>query len=135
MNDNKDALRRITSILKGTQFSRTEDFLSCIEHAVSYIEKCEQETVAANKQLEEYSKDEEIRKLQEKNHEMYQKLLRGFSITEEEAKAIRKWQETHKDSGGAIGGGYTYEFTPTAIGTIGTIKRSNGESFTFRELT
>lgn len=134
MNDNKTFLKKIQAILQNTKMGRAEDFLSCIEHAVSYIEKCEQETAAARKQLEEYSKDEEIQKLQENNHQMHQDLLRGFPITEEEAVAIRKWQEEHQNDGGAIGGGYTYEFTPTAIGEVGTIRSSDGSSFTFREL-
>lgn len=43
--------------------------------------------------------------------------------------------ECNKIIGGAIGDRYTFEFIPTTIGIIGTIKcGSCGEKFTFREL-
>lgn len=35
---------------------------------------------------------------------------------------------------GAIGGGMTYIFTPTSIGTVGKIRCSCGEEFCFRNL-
>ena len=35
---------------------------------------------------------------------------------------------------GAIGGGMTYIFTPTSIGTVCKVKCSCGEEFCFREL-
>lgn len=64
-----------------------------------------------------------------------------FDITENEQKAIDEWVEKHtqeKHNGshysGAIGGRYTYEFTPTSIGTVGVIKCSCGDEFTFKEL-
>lgn len=64
-----------------------------------------------------------------------------FDITEDEQKAIDEWVEKHtqeKHNGntysGAIGGRYTYEFTPTSIGTIGIIKCSCGDEFIFKNL-
>ena len=69
----------------------------------------------------------------------------GFPVTEEEDKAIRKWQETHlrekhpealEDPSyfGAIGGNWTYKFIPTSIGTIGEVKCSCGEKYCFSDL-
>lgn len=64
-----------------------------------------------------------------------------FEITEDEQKNIIKWQNKHikkKHKGntyfGAIGGNWSYEFIPTSIGDIGTVKCDCGEKFTFREL-
>lgn len=64
-----------------------------------------------------------------------------FEITPEEQTKIEKWQNKHikkKHKGnnyhGAIGGNWTYEFIPTSIGYIGTVKCSCGEEYTFREL-
>ena len=64
-----------------------------------------------------------------------QELYRGFGISEEESKAIAEWQKKHDaevhgldtdrkrlSAGGAIGGCYSYEFTPTSIGVIGVCK-------------
>lgn len=36
--------------------------------------------------------------------------------------------------GGAIGGSYSYTFTPTSLGTVGEIKCTCGDKFCFREL-
>lgn len=81
-----------------------------------------------------------------------QELYRGFGISEEESKAIAEWQKKHDaevhgldtdrkrlSAGGAIGGCYSYEFTPTSIGVIGVCKcgrckgKKNGE-FEFQSL-
>lgn len=54
--------------------------------------------------------------------------------TEEEVAKMMKWAEEHYDvcpirEHGAIGGRYTYEFTPTSIGTVCAIKCSCGAKF------
>lgn len=36
--------------------------------------------------------------------------------------------------GGCIGGTYTYEFVPTGIGTVGTVKCSCGAAFKFQDI-
>jgi hypothetical protein len=65
----------------------------------------------------------------------------NFEITKNEEQQIGKWQAKHikkKHKGnsysGAIGGRFTYEFTPTSLGDIGIIKCNCGEEFTFRDL-
>lgn len=65
----------------------------------------------------------------------------SFNISKKEWEAIKQWQEKHikekhngNDYAGAIGGRYTYEFTPTSIGDIGAIKCGCGAEFTFKEL-
>lgn len=59
---------------------------------------------------------------------------RGFPISEKEQEKIREWKKNHQHYGGAIGGTFTYEFTPTSIGTVGVIKCTCGEHFTFCDL-
>lgn len=99
------------------------------------------------KQLrDEYDKDADIVELKEEINILKKRIENGFDITEEEKKAIEKWQETHERKvhkrkkndigcmGGCIGGCYTYLFIPTSIGVIGTIKCTCGKEFTFREL-
>lgn len=54
-------------------------------------------------------------------------LIRGFPISAEKMKAINEWQTRHEEEihhnfdhyHGTSGGGYLYEFYPTAIGTSG----------------
>ena len=65
----------------------------------------------------------------------------GFVIYNEEYEAIEQWKQKHekeKHNGkmkhGAIGGSYTYEFTPTSIGVIGSVKCRCGEKFVFKEI-
>lgn len=91
-------------------------------------------------------KDKELQKMKTELEKTQQEYNRGFPITDKEWEAIESWQEKHDREvhglterneriGGAIGGRYTFEFTPCSIGTIGLIKCGNcGEKFTFREL-
>ena len=82
-------------------------------------------------------KDKELQKMKAELEKMQ---------PDDEWKVIETWKEKHDREvhgltecnervGGAIGGRYTFEFIPTTIGIIGTIKcGSCGEKFTFREL-
>lgn len=91
-------------------------------------------------------KDKELQKMKAELEKMQREYNRGFPITDDEWKAIETWKEKHDREvhgltecneriGGAIGGRYTFEFVPTTIGIIGTIKcGSCGKKFTFREL-
>ena len=53
--------------------------------------------------------------------------MADYSFEEEEWKKIQKWIKTHKDKNGkrcflkeagAVGGAFSYHFTPTGIGVI-----------------
>lgn len=92
-------------------------------------------------------KDKELQDMKEKLDEMKKAYYRGFPISEKEEKDIQNWIKEHekkyhppietpfgKFRGGAIGGCYSYIFTPTSIGTVGTIKCNCGKEFTFQEL-
>lgn len=92
-------------------------------------------------------KDKKLQEIKVELEKMQREYNRGFPITDKEWKAIEAWKEKHDREvhgltecderiGGAIGGRYTFEFIPTTIGVIGTIKCGDcGEKFTFRELT
>lgn len=83
-------------------------------------------------------KDEELQKMKTELEEMRNNYNRGFPISEEEHAQIKSWMNNHNkyhSDSGAIGGGYTYCFIPTSIGTIGTVKCACGAEFTFRELS
>lgn len=92
-------------------------------------------------------KDKKLQEMKVELEKMQREYNRGFPITDKEWKAIEAWKEKHDREvhgltecderiGGAIGGRYTFEFIPTTIGVIGTIKCGDcGEKFTFRELT
>ena len=83
---------------------------------------------------DEKFKDGEIARMKKELGEAKLRMQRGFDITEDEWKTIHKWMEQFRDHDyGAIGGGFIYEFIPTSIGTIGTVKNIGGEQFTFRE--
>ena len=78
-------------------------------------------------------KDKKLQEMKAELNKMQREYNRGFPITDDEWKAIETWKEEHDREvhgltecnervGGAIGGRYTFEFTPCTIGTIGTIK-------------
>lgn len=95
---------------------------------------------AENKRLKsEHYENEEISAMKEKYDRMKEDYLRGFPISEEEDKKIKKWKERikteHPCNSGAIGGRFTYHFTPTGIGVIGTVVDGvTGEKFNFQDL-
>ena len=83
--------------------------------------------------------DEELSKLKSEYDKMKSDYYRGFPISEEEDKNIKEWiknqQEKNPGSGGTAGGRFTYKFTPTGLGTVGTIIDGfTGDEFTFQEL-
>ena len=78
--------------------------------------------------------DERLIEMKDKLKTMSEEYYRGFPISAETESRINEWKKNHRHSGGAIGGTFTYEFIPTSIGTIGTIKCACGDSFTFEDL-
>ena len=83
--------------------------------------------------------DEELSRLKSEYDKMKSDYYRGFPISEEEDKNINEWikkqQEKNPGSGGTAGGRFTYRFTPTGLGTVGTIIDGfTGDEFTFQEL-
>ena len=88
--------------------------------------------------FEKYA-DEELSRLKSEYDKMKSDYYRGFPISEEEDKNIKEWiknqQGKNPGIGGAAGGRFTYKFTPTGLGTVGTIIDGfTGDEFTFQEL-
>lgn len=84
-------------------------------------------------------KDEELSKLLGKYNEMRDSYYRGFPISLEEQKKIEDWKtdilNKYPTNTGAIGGRFTYQFTKTSIGVIGTIIDGvSQEKLTFQDL-
>ena len=106
---------------------------------IEYLKKQNQ------KLRDEKYKDNELLRMEAELKAMKEDYYRGFPISEEEQKGIREWMDKHDEEvhhartlgdklklGGCCGGRYTYKFTPTSIGTIGTVKCSCGAEFTFQ---
>ena len=89
-----------------------------------------------NKKLKEgILEKEEIARLKKDYETMREDCYRGFPISEDEKKAIDEWKTKYKDRHyGAIGGGFTYKFTPTSLGTIGVIVGPDGDEFKFQDI-
>ena len=92
-------------------------------------------------------KNEELSGMRQQLEKMQKDYYRGFPISEEEQKSIREWMDKHDEEvhhcrtlkdklrrGGCVEGTYKYEFVPTSIGTIGTVKCSCGAEFTFQQI-
>lgn len=79
-------------------------------------------------------KDSELAAMKEKCEKMEKDLLRGFPISQEEQDAIVNWcwkhADTYENEHHTID---EYEFTPTEIGTFGTVRCTCGREFTFQE--
>lgn len=108
---------------------------------IEYLEKQNQ------KLRDEKYKDNELLRMKAELKAMKEDYYRGFPISEEEQKSIREWMDKHDEEvhhartlgdklklGGCCGGRYTYKFTPTSIGTIGTVKCGCGAELIFQEI-
>lgn len=92
-----------------------------------HIERAESSRKAAMEAREEAYASEEMQKMKKRLKEMESDYYRGFPISESESKAISEWKKEHDTKEhrnpnqyhGCSGGGYSYEFYPTAIGTSG----------------
>jgi len=63
--------------------------------------------------------------------------MKNFELTDEQMEKWEEWKETlpKLDEGhfGAVGGGYSFEFTPTGIGTLVKAKRADGHEIDLTE--
>lgn len=113
-----------------------------LDESLDSIKTRFEELVQANQSLsgrlqelkQEKWADERLIEMKDKLKTMSEEYYRGFPISAEVESRINEWKKNHRHNGGAIGGTFTYEFIPTSIGTIGTIKCACGDSFTFEDL-
>lgn len=120
----------LCDILK-TKFANQEELINSLREQIKSLK-------------DENWKDEQLQKMKEEYNQMKVDYNRGFPITKEESCKVKEWMNKHEKEkhllsnerfprGGAIGGSYQFIFTPTSIGTFGTVKCSCGAEFTFQE--
>lgn len=127
-------------------FSDVEAAFKTIQNRIEILESQIGRLAEENKRLKnEHYKDKELSEMKDKLDKMQRAYYRGFPISDEEEKRIEEWKNRHDEEvhnayslidkvklGGCCGGRYTYEFVPTGIGTIGTVKCSCGAEFIFQ---
>ena len=107
-----------------------------------YITSLENQLEFYKKMLDHYNKDKEISKLLKENKELKNKLIKqnDFVLTDIEKKDITEWMESHLNEfhnsrdNISISSGFSYEFTPTLMGTVGIVKCSCGDEYCFRDI-
>lgn len=129
-------------------FSDVEAAFETIQKRIEILDGQISRLAEENKRLKnEHYKDKELSEMKDKLDKMQKAYYRGFPISEEEQKRIEEWKDRHDEEvhnahslidkvklGGCCGGRYTYEFVPTGIGTVGTVKCSCGAKFTFQDM-
>lgn len=76
---------------------------------------------------------EEVARLKRDFEKMYVEHSLGFPITPEQNAKIKEWKKKYEGQHfGAIGGAFTYSFTPTGIGTFATITGPDGDKLEFQ---
>ena len=110
--------------------------------------KLNQKLIKENDELKNNAyKDKELTSMRNELNEMKSEYYRGLPTSEYEEKKINEWIEQHEReahgiktyadklaSHGRCGDSYTYEFVPTSIGTVGTVRCRCGAEFTFRSI-
>jgi hypothetical protein len=105
-----------------------DEYLHAIKFNLQQDKKLENQLRDRIKELEdEYYKDIRLQELMEELDRVRADARRGFSIEAKESEGITAWKKEHDTKihnnpnqyHGASGGGYTYEFYPTGIGTFG----------------
>lgn len=133
----KDELARL---FKPVKQYKTDKLIEILTELADYVSEAEKERADAVQKVKDFNKDEEIVKLKKQLEEKREKAKNTFVFTvdADRVEKIRKWKAQHekeKHNGssyaGAIGGRYTYEFTPTSIGEFGRIRCSCGDHFDF----
>lgn len=77
---------------------------------------------------------EEVARLKRDYERMREEYYLGFPITPEQDAEIKEWKKKYEGQHfGAIGGAFTYSFTPTGIGTFATIIGPDGDKLEFQE--
>lgn len=79
-----------------------------------------------NKVKDEKYKDNELQKMKRELKTMRKEYHRGFPISKTEEEKIKEFMKKHNEIHGGYhgcsGGGFTYIFYPTAIGTSGVVR-------------
>ena len=108
-----------------------EEAIACIRREINFLRTQNKRLLEENKELKsEHYKDEELSKMKDRLDNMYKEYCQGFPITDKEEREIRKWKNRHFSRNST----FTYEFIPTEIGIVGTVKCSCGDEFVFRKL-
>lgn len=137
------------NLLDSLMERKIDEAFSIIQQNIERLKQENQMLRKENNELhDEAYKDNELIKMKKELDSFKREYYRGFPISKEEQKQIEEWKEKHEVEvhnchtlddrlrrSGTIGGSYTYEFIPTSIGTVGTIKCNCGAKFTFCELT
>lgn len=128
----------LVRILKEKDHRALKDHLDAI---YGYVVASDEARDNARALVNEWNKDVELAKLHEEIDRLRSREYSSFTITPEEKLAIKEWKEKHINNSpacglnaGAIGGKWCYEFIPTSLGEIGTIKCCCGAEFTFKEI-
>lgn len=87
------------------------ELLDIVEQQEKIIEKLQNEV--------EVPASEKEAKLREELWAAKEDLNRGFAITEEQMKNVRKWQDKHRERNHKNYSYFTFTFVPTIFGTIG----------------
>lgn len=96
------------------KFQSGEEFKKSVENMIDYINFCTEEVEKYKKQLEEYNKDKEIEKRDEKIKYLREHSL--FEMTDDELIEDKAFRAEHYKKC-KNGNSYIYELTGTEIGT------------------
>ena len=117
-----------------------EEFLKTLRRKLDdYAKEVEYYKKKYNESLEETFTNTKIQECKEQLEEAKQMLSYGFGIDKETHEKIMNWHKSHSKNTGAMRKNsalhsLTYEFIPTELGVVGTVKCSCGKTYKFSDL-
>jgi hypothetical protein len=136
--------KELSRLFKDVSYYRKEEFIDILTDLANCLKEADEERKKAVDKLAEFNKDERIKELEKKleNKRKRANDTRSFAIEPKDVERIDEWKARHeaeKHNGsnyaGAIGGRYTYEFTPTSIGIFGRVRCTCGDHFDYDDGT
>ena len=149
-SNEKSILDELKNVIPGNIRSLLRSPRECALDLLAAIDVLEKDIENKNKVIDELRteayKDKELKKMKQEIDNIKSRYKHSFGFSEKEYKAIQDWMDKHQQEfhwnkkedrptgAGAIGGRFSYEFTPTSIDVLCKVKCACGAEFCFHEL-
>ena len=130
-------MTQMDKFCKAMKDKKLQDIRQQLDDIYESVVNAENAADNALRQLRDWNRDTKIQELLEENTKLRQKIYNDFTLSAEEHETVDTWQDDHieKHHIGKHSGYWTFEFTPTELGTLGyCVCEQCKEKFLFRSV-